>query len=420
MLVPQPARARMRAQVGYRSVVSPRVVETPLAHKLTLASMFVYLAKVANLPDLGHFELGKVFVGLALLALLFEGGGWKEGIFSHRVMQPYLLMFFIALITIPFGIWPGGSVRFLFGNYFKDLVLVVLLIVTTRTMKDVRGVLWIVIINTLVLDAIMLHYGIHKVTTVHLGKNGIAMTSVIAFGLLLGLGTRGIGSLFKWMAGAMLIYAIFMSVSRGSYIGLSLVLTLFMYFRFGNRALLALLGLVVFVAGIYAFGPPRVHRTINTLVHIQRDYNLTARTGRIAIWRRGLRIVEQHPFGVGIGNFPIAEGHLVEEVIGERWMNASNALLQATAELGIIGGIVFLVLLKRAMETANNLRRNQQFTDVARVGVSVVLALFGYFITALFLSKAYTVILYILIAIVISADRIYTSMRERKENVVSR
>ena len=354
-----------------------------------------------------------------MLALLFEGGGWKEGVFGHRVMRPYLGLFFMGLITVPLAVWPGGSARFLFGNYLKDMVLVVLLIVTTRTPQDLRRLLWTVIINTLILDIVLLHYGIHKITIVKLGKNEIAMTSVIALGLLLGLPTTGLGKIFKWAAGVMLVYAVFMSVSRGSYLGVSLVLMLFMYFRFGNRTALAILGVMVFAVGVYAFGPPRVHRTINTLIHIQHDYNLTARTGRIAIWKRGLKIVEAHPLGVGMRNFPIAEGHLVEDVIGERWMDAHNALLEVTAELGILGGLVFLTLLKRGMQTANKLRKQKNLPDLSAIGLSAVLALFGYFLTASFLSEGYAVILYILMAIIISSDRVYTYMLARKKDVIS-
>ncbi|MDA8389469.1 MAG: O-antigen ligase family protein [Gammaproteobacteria bacterium] len=413
------ARARTRAGLGHKPWMAESAIRTPVASWLTLASMFVYLAKVGNLPGLGGFDIGKVLVGMAVLALLFEGGGWKEGVFGHPVMRPYMALFAVALLTIPDAVWPGGAARYVFGNFLKDIVLVVLLIVTTRTVGDLRRVLWTVIANTLVLDLVLLHYGIHHITTIHLGKNGIAMTSVIAFGLLLGLPSRGIGSVFRWAAAIVLIYAIFMSVSRGSYIGVSLVLGLFAYFRYGNKATLAVLSLVLFVVGIYVFGPPLVHRTMNTLIHINNDYNLTARTGRLAIWKRGLRIIAAHPLGVGMRNFPIAEGHLVENVLGERWMDAHNALLEVTAELGIVGGIIFLTLLKRAMQAASRLKRAVN-PELAAIGLSLVLALFGYFITASFLSKAYAVILYILVAAIVSADRINSYSTTRTGDVISR
>jgi len=420
MLMSQMARTGTETRGAYRPWQTTHINETPIANRLTLASMFVFLAKVGNLPHLGHFEIGKLLVGLSVLVLLFEGGGWKEGVFGHRLMRPYLALFILGLITIPIAVWPGGSARFLFGNYMKDMVLVVLLIVTTRTPQDLRRMIWTVVVNTLILDMVLLHYGIKGVTIVQLGKNEIAMTSVIALGLLLGLPASGIGRMVKWAAGVVLIYAVFMSVSRGSYLGVSLVFALFMYFRFGNRTALALLAVMAFVVGIYAFGPPKVHHTINTLIHIQDDYNLTARTGRVAIWERGIRIVEAHPFGVGMRNFPIAEGHLVKDDIGERWMDAHNALLEATAELGILGGLVFLALLKRAMQVANRLRRQKDFPELRMIGLSVVLGLFGYFITASFLSEAYAVILYILVAIIIAADRVYVSMLMRGSDVVSR
>ncbi len=413
MLMNPVARERGRASVGAKPWLRQSIITTPVASWFTLASMFVYLAKIGNLPGMGGLDLGKVLIGIAVLALLFEGGGWKEGVFGHPIMRAYVAMFVVAMLTIPVGVWPGGAARYVFGEYFKIMVLAVLLIVTTHTVKDLRRVMWVIIANTIILDVVLLHYTIHHITTIHLGKNGIAMTSVIAMGLLLGLPSRGMGTLAKWAAGAMLTYGIFMSVSRGSYIGVALVLGLFAYFRYGNRVGVAIASLVVFAVGIYALGPPVVHRTINTLIHINHDYNLTARTGRIAIWKRGLRIIAAHPLGVGMRNFPIAEGHLVENVVGERWMDAHNALLEATAELGIVGGIVFLVLLKRAMQAANRLRHRVS-PDIAAVGLALVLAMFGYFVTASFLSKAYTAILYILVAVIIAADRIdrYASTRD--------
>lgn len=424
MLMPQMARTKSGPGGAPRPWEASRIIETPLANRLTLASMFVFLAKIGNLPHLGHFEIGKILIGLSVLALLFEGGGWKEGVLGHPVMRSYLGLFVVGFLTIPIAVWPGGSARFLFGNYLKDMVLVILLIVTTRTPRDVRRMLWTIIINTLILDAILLHYGDQKITIVHLGKNEIAMTSVIAFGMLLGLPVSGIGRILKWAAGIMLVVGIFMSVSRGSYLGVSAVLMLYMFMRFGRRAGLAVAGsaLVAFslLVGAYEFGPPKVHHAISTLVHINRDYNLTARTGRIAIWKRGLKIVKEHPLGVGMRNFPIAEGHLVEDVIGERWMDAHNALLEVTAELGIVGGIVFLTLLKRGMQIANRLRKNPETEEMARVGLALVLALFGYFVTASFLSEAYAVILYIQMAAIISADRVYSYMMMRNGHVVSR
>ncbi len=424
MLMPQMARTKSGPGGTSRPWEVGRVIETPLANRLTLASMFVFLAKIGNLPHLGHFEIGKILIGLSVLALLFEGGGWKEGVLGHPIMRSYLGLFTIGLLTIPIAVWPGGSAHFLFGNYLKDMVLVILLIVTTRTPRDVRRMLWTVIVNTLILDAILLHYGDQKITIVHLGKNEIAMTSVIAFGMLLGLPAAGIGKILKWAAGIMLVVGIFMSVSRGSYLGVSAVLMLYMFMRFGRRAGLAVAGSAVvafsLLVGAYQFGPPKVHHAISTLIHINRDYNLTARTGRIAIWKRGLKIVKEHPLGVGMRNFPIAEGHLVEDVIGERWMDAHNALLEVTAELGILGGIVFLTLLKRGMQAANRLRKNEEMEEMARVGLSMVLALFGYFVTASFLSEAYAVILYIQMAAIISADRVYSYMMMRKGHVVSR
>ena len=55
MLMPQTARVRTQGPSGFKPWSGTRIVETPLANRLTLASMFVFLAKIGNLPHLGHF-----------------------------------------------------------------------------------------------------------------------------------------------------------------------------------------------------------------------------------------------------------------------------------------------------------------------------------------------------------------------------
>ena len=398
----------MEASHGRRGMVAPGLLyesrETPWAHRLTLLSMFIFVAKVANVvPHIGALSLGKVLIALSVAALLVEGGGWWEGAIGNPLSKSFLWLLAIATITAPLGIWRANSVHYLV-DYYKDAVLAFLIIATTRSPEDLRRVIWAFVVNTVILVVVLFKYGDTGVGLVKLGKNEIAMTAVMAIALAWPMETQGFRRILK--AGALLFLGagVLHSVSRGSFLGLGILALTALYQRFGRRVLpTLLLGLVLAIAG-YAVLPGSAKETIGTIIHYRQDYNLTSQQGRIEIWKHALIIMRQHPLGgVGIGNFPIAEGQL--HASGGKWMDAHNAALQTGTELGLFGLIVFLWMLQRMLTTSARVAR-EATGILQQAGQAVFLATIAYMVTGFFLSQAFSVILYAVLAMAVSMDRL--------------
>ncbi|MHB1950473.1 MAG: O-antigen ligase family protein [Acidiferrobacteraceae bacterium] len=375
---------------------------TPWAHRLALLSMFVYIAKVANfLPVPGHVPLGKVLIGATIVMLVLEGGGWWDDLSQDRVIRPYLWLLGLAAVTLPFGIWRSNSLHFL-EDYYKDAVLAFLLIATTRTEADLRRLIWAFVINTLILTGVLFRYGDTGVGAVRLGKNEIAMTAVMAFGLALPMSAPGIRQILKWGAMVVLVAGVLHSNSRGSYLGVAAVAAMYLYRRLGGRALMTVVACLGVAFVTYLLLPAAARATIETLIHYHHDYDLTSPQGRIAIWGHALHIIAAHPLtGVGIGNFPVAEGQLAGS--GE-WMDAHNAALQVAAEIGLPALIAFVLVLARMWGTGIRIARREGFLGEA--GNAVFYGTWAYIVTAFFLSQGLSAILYVLLAIAVSAHRI--------------
>ncbi|MHB1529574.1 MAG: O-antigen ligase family protein [Acidiferrobacteraceae bacterium] len=388
----------------------------PWAHRLALLSMFVYIAKVANVvPALGHLGLGKVLIGATVVTLMAEGGGWWNNVFSNPLMRPYVWLLVLATVTLPFAIWHANSLRFL-GDYYKDAVLAVLIIVTTCTESDLRRVIWAFVINTVILVIVLFKYGDMGVGSVRLGKNEIAMTAVMAFGLALPMETAGIRTLLKWGIIGVLVAGVLYSSSRGSYLGIAAVAAVYLYRRLGRKILLTLIVSMVLAYVGYLLLPSGSRATLDTLAHLRHDYDFTSPKGRIAIWRYGLHIIATHPlFGVGIGNFPMAEGLLHPN--GGEWMDAHNAALQITAEMGIPALIAFLVLLARMWRTGLRVATDGNGT-LAQAGNAVFLGTGAYIVTGSFLSQGLSAILYVLMAIAVCLYRIDAASHGRVPDVL--
>ena len=132
---------------------------------------------------------------------------------------------------------------------------------------------------------------------------------------------------------------------------------------------------------------------------IKEDYNITGSTGRLEVWKRGVALMLQNPIlGVGAGTFISAEGQTHIDV-GGKWSTAHNSFIQIGAELGIGGLVLFIILiwysiqsLRRMRKKVNDLKGNAWLLDALEI------SFYGYIITGSFLSQAYSVVLYFIIA----------------------
>lgn len=100
------------------------------------------------------------------------------------------------------------------------------------------------------------------------------------------------------------------------------------------------------------------------------SFEETSNKGRLYIWQQTLESIKKHPiYGVGISNFPvILQEHISTIKAGA---SAHNLYLNMMAELGIVGGFLFLVII------AESLRR---IYKVYLEGSEKSLKLFSYFL----------------------------------------
>src|SRR5690606_28660361 len=149
--------------------------------------------------------------------------------------------------------------------------------------------------------------------------NDFAQAIVMALPMLFGarLEGRALRNLFRvWLPAAILVYAVWLTRSRGGVLGLGIILAYGMLHRTGPvRAGIAvtLLALVAMATG--ATGG--------------RGYSSgeASAGGRIDAWSEGLTMLSANPlFGVGYGNF-----------IEHHEYTAHNSFVFAFAEIGLVG-----------------------------------------------------------------------------------
>jgi len=197
-----------------------------------------------------------------------------------------------------------------------------------------------------------------------------------------------------------ILYAIFLTRSRGGFLALGAIFYIFFFTRYKGIKF-ALMGGVGFCF-LFLLLPERMTSSVAGGDFV--DY------GRVGAWSSGMEMLKSSPiFGVGQGLFP--EYH-------ER--AAHNSYVEVMAEIGIVGMFLWVALIYITLRDGykmNKMQSMRQLEDphcLTDIGMSVFLALLGFLSIAFFLSRAYNVLLYILIGVWVATA---SMLREDNDNL---
>ncbi len=183
------------------------------------------------------------------------------------------------------------------------------------------------------------------------------------------------------------------------------------------RARARLVGLVVVLAVVFATASDQYWTAMQTIVNHQ-DYNVQSDRGRLKVWERGFGYMADRPvLGVGISNFPVAEGTIsllakqAERGLAVYWTAPHNIFVQVGAELGIPGLLLFIGLFVTMLVSLRRLARYARSTgpptgDLPRLTQTLIASLIGFIVGACFLSLAYSEVLYTLAAFVVGLYKV--------------
>lgn len=159
--------------------------------------------------------------------------------------------------------------------------------------------------------------------------------------------------------------------------------------------------------------PDSAQSRILTVFSTKKDYNLdlSDRTGRLSIWDRGIGAILDRPIGYGIGTFPTVDG-----MRGGRYKAAHNSLIEVAVELGVLGLLLYLAMLKAAFQglglpnTAKAAGAPAQSTVVEReLARGLRFAVLTNVVAGFFLTEAYSDVLWMLLGTIAGAQSLMAS-----------
>lgn len=393
-----------------------------------MAFTFILLVSPQSFfPVLEPFRLALVSAAFAAGAYLLERFFRREAIgLLTREMAIVAGLVALAILTVPFSYWPGGSVSVLFDIYLKTLVVFWLLGNTVNTLDRLRKVAWglslmaVPLALTAVRNSIAGIFIRESIEVKRIDGYGAFLTGnpndlALMLNLILPL-TAALFLIQRRTGGRILLLgmilldaiAVMLTFSRGGFLTLA-VLCLWGIWRLKSwvMRLGAIAAMVFFVFFLGLFSSSYTER-LGTIVDIEADPTDSAQ------WRwkdtlAAVRLVARNPIiGAGMGMNVLA---LNQEIGASHWNEIHNVYLEYAVDLGLPGLFLFTALLIACLKNASFVRKRCQgvpgLRELFHLAGGIELSLIAFSVAALFYPVGYQFYFYYLAGLAVAVKAIY-------------
>lgn len=309
-------------------------------HLLTL----VGFTRIAELfPVLAPLHLGKLAFALGGLTLAVSASRITPPVvWRTPLLRQVLLLLLLAALSVPFSVWRAGALES-FQGVAKTVFIFVALAVMSRRDGGAMLRLALMIGVSLLSGMMLVEKGTGRAfVSATYDANDLALLFAMFLPVLgaEGLAGRWVVRLAAWGAAAMALVAMTMTQSRGGLVALAVM---GLHMVLASRRRLPLLALLLLAGGIfYASADASFWDRFAILGDADADYNVSARTGRLELWKSGLAMMLSNPLlGVGVGQFAPANFMYGNGA----YLTAHNTYIQVATEMGLAALVVYCSLL---------------------------------------------------------------------------
>lgn len=321
-----------------------------------------------------------------------RGQYWELGLLALVV---------IAYTSILTGVGYNAEMAARLDKFWKMMLFVFVMGRLISTRRELTLLLWTFVIGTLYLGR---EAFIAPPSRFHLGRlndiGGPDFQFSSGFAVHLAAVLPLVGAAFlvskRWylkltamVTGAFGFNAMVLCRTRSAFVGLAAGAAVAALMAPKPRRFQILLTLGVCAAGAFTLTDPGFWDRMLTITDPQTRETDTAIVTRLDVWQVGLRMVADHPLGVGAGNFE----RMTRAYYHER-RAAHNTFLNCVAELGIPAGVIFLAMLASSFErlrrTMKRARAAPHAPELLYIGYGLFVSLVTYVVAGFFTERFYT------------------------------
>jgi O-antigen ligase len=375
-------------------------------------SPYLYLG--ANLlgvfPDFTVIKLlGLIGFGWAVLRLT-SGDPMARRLSTRPAIL--FLVFFVGVALV--GLVHGTGFQYVISRYLGFLVFLPFVLVAVRTQADLRRVLMALVLSYVLVFPYavrqMLRFGDRLGVGLY-ESNYLATILVLLVPLAFALSWQQRNPMRRrlWLgAGLLLVVMVFLTSSRGGFVGLLVAGVVFVYRR---RGLASAAGVILLLlVGVFVLPTDLGSRALATVFQdggqLPPGLEVSNRA-HVALFWAALRMIGDNPlFGVGPLNFKDLSTLYTGLSVGNI---AHNSFLEIAAEMGLPVLGVFLMLLASTFRTLGavaRLRGGPETRELAGWAEGLRCGLLGFLVSGCFISAQYEKALWVAIFLAIAVGDI--------------
>ncbi len=409
--------------VKYALIGSVGIILTTLAiFKIPYTGIILFICFAFGLPDeLEGVPFSAAILGITVLAWILRELNPREMVKS--IQNRLILALWIIMIISSLFAYRKEFCLYTLFDFTQLFVLYLAMINLINSEKRFHHIVWAVIIIFALLSlrnaAFCAIHGLSRMGGAGGDDNhfGVALNMALPFSLyILFIERNGFKQLTAMLSFLLIIVGIILTISRGGFIGLCVVLFLFLLKAKKPALLVIYLFLFVLLALAAPLLIPKEYvERMETISGYQKD---GAAMARIYCWYAGGKMMMERPItGVGIGNFKEIAHLYHPEIEG---FVAHNTFIQIASECGFPGLIAFVAIimvsmiksfrLRKRLKTIHGGHRLIPFTHMIEVSLS------AYVICGSFLSEVDFELFYILIALGVCLENIAEQMIKKGQS----
>ncbi len=365
----------------------------------------LFMAPQASFPILAPLYLAKLSAGLALAVYVLDRLSHARPLtVGGPAVRLVLCLLALATFSIPFSLWPGGSLDLLRDEFLKSILIFILIantVNTTRRMKIMIGsmTLWCVIIAWTGIQEYLAgnFYSGHRIfgyaSPLAANPNDLALTMNMVLPLVIGLyfaARKGLPRAFLLAAIGCMAGAVIASFSRGGFLTIMAILIALIINHLKERGPATLIWTCVGLALLLVLLPAGYSDRVYSIFDFKADPTGSADArwdSMVLAWNTMLA----HPvLGVGLGMHGL---DFLHQLGNWHWSGVHNVYLQIGADLGVPGLLVYLLtlwyLFNGNRQSLKHIRQSPEARELLELGNGIQVALVGFLVGAFFAPVAY-------------------------------
>lgn len=395
-------------------------------YALVFFTFLVYITPQAYFPALQPIRLALLCAIIAVASYIFNVLLGKQSLLElNKETFLVLVILSLAIISIPFSIWPGGSFGVLKDLYLKVIIIFLLISNVVTSTKRLKLMLWSIICFCTFLSIIAIKdfisgtfWQLDRIKgagwSIAANPNDLALTIVLSIPFAASFYLLYKSILKKLILTAYIMiatYAVICTFSRGGFIGLATIYTVIFLKNIKKGGAKFILPVFILLIIIISFTPGGYKDRIFSIFDFSLDKTGSVMS-RKASTIHGINIMLENPLlGVGLGMNILA---LNER--GHYWDRIHNVYLEIGSEIGIPALFVFIlliiVMLRNMCKVQKESLRSPAMGDIALLAQAVEISLVGFAVAALFYPVAYNFYFYYIGGLAVATSRVAQAQKE--------